>query len=721
MGLPLSAYIHRCVLTDANGTQNEGVNAVAIYYWDTVGLSWVKATGGAVPGANVNVTNFPAIYPSSVADGANVVLGTTTDAAVTTNTIGTVSGKLRGMVAILASVWNSTLNSLKISLISNGDLIDTSNSSTTLLAGGGVFTGSWVSVLNYAQIVVSTFSDQAGTLQVQFSTDGVNLDHTHTLSTLAGIGENIQAHTHSQFYRIVFTNGATPQAQFRMQSILRPIAGSGTILEADDVITGFDDGILTKSILTGQVTTNPGTYANVKVTSDGGLVVNQDITIDPLNGSTANLAVGATFTGATVSNIIATAIQVFLKTDQNCLVYVDQSQDGVAGHWDCTDTYEYFAAVGNFALTVNAVGAFYRIRVTNVGVTTTTFLRLQTIQVPILGALPRSLSMDGWLQCQTNAFVDDSGFVQDLTPFGEVIANPLYRVAGSVFPGSTLDTNFWTPAIGVGGTVSTTNGLVTIATGTTANNAVSLTSVYAGRFVGGYPNKTRQLYTLGDTGTVNNVRQWGIGDAATPVNGAFFELNGTTFNLVTIKAGTRTVVANGTFNGPEGLFFTIDTLPHFYEILTTPETIWWYIDQELVHTSNYTTTWSSTMNLYLIHTNTNSGGSTTNVNAYLAASLVMREGLQSVQPVSKMIQGATAGTTLKIGAGGLRRGIVSNITNNATVTLYDNTAASGTIIWASGAMGAQTVPFPLDFGDVEFSIGLTVVITVGANLYLAIE
>lgn len=718
---PVAPFTQPAQLVGSDGIMSEGVNKVAIYYWDTNSLAWVKATGGSVPGQNVNVTNFPAVQAVSLTDGADVTLGATTDAAVTTNTTGTISGKLRGLVAIFASVWNSTLGALKISLVANQDVIDAANSSTTLLGIGGVFTGAWVSTLNYSQIVVSSFSDQAGTLQVQFSPDGVNADHTHTLSALAGIGENIQAHTHSQFYRLIWTNGAVAQTQFRLQSILRPVGGTGTILEADDVITGFDDGVLTKSILTGQVTTNPGTYANVKVTSDGGLVINQDITIDPLNGSTANLAVGASFVGPAVSNIIATALQVFLKTDQNCTVFIDQSQDGVAGHWDCTDTYEYFAAVGNFALTVNAVGAFYRVRVTNVGVATTTYLRLQTIQVPILNPLPRSLSLDGWLQCQTNAFQDDSGFVQNLTPFGEVIANPLYRIVGSVFPGSTLDANFWTAVTGTGGTVATTNGLVTIATGTTANNAVSLTSVYAGRFVGGYPNKTRQLYTLGDTGTVNNVRQWGIGDAATPSNGAFFELNGTTFNLVTIKAGVRTVVANGTFNGPEGLIVTVDTLPHFYEILFTPETIWFYIDQELIHTANFTTTWSSTMNLYLIHTNTNSGGSTTNVNAYLAASLVMREGLPNVQPISKMIQGTTAGTTFKIGAGSLHRGIVSNITNNATITIYDNTAASGTVIWASGAMGAQTVPFPLDFGDIEFSVGLTVVITTGANLYVAFD
>jgi hypothetical protein len=43
----------------------------------------------------------------TVADGADVTQGSIADAAVTTNSPGTISGKLRGIVAILASVWNS--------------------------------------------------------------------------------------------------------------------------------------------------------------------------------------------------------------------------------------------------------------------------------------------------------------------------------------------------------------------------------------------------------------------------------------------------------------------------------------------------------------------------------------------------------------------------------------------------------------------------------------
>jgi hypothetical protein len=53
---------------------------------------------------------------STTADGGNIVLGATTDAAVSTDTTGTISGKLRGLVKIFADVWNSTSHFLSVSL-----------------------------------------------------------------------------------------------------------------------------------------------------------------------------------------------------------------------------------------------------------------------------------------------------------------------------------------------------------------------------------------------------------------------------------------------------------------------------------------------------------------------------------------------------------------------------------------------------------------------------
>jgi len=712
MGLPLSAYIHRSVLTDANGTQNEGVNAVAVYFWDSVSLSWVKASGGAIPGVNVNITNFPPIYPSSVADGANVVLGATTDAAVTTNTTGTVSGKLRGMVAILSSVWNSLINALKIQIISGGDTIDTGNSTTTPLLANATFTGPWTDILNYSQISFSIFTDQNSAtngLVIQFSSDGVNIDHQHRYTVLASVspffGDNFQLHPHARFYRLIYTNGPVNQTAFRLETVLHPVSGIGSIVEVQDTISGGDDAVITKAVITGQDVTNPANFINGKMTPDGGMLINQNIQIDANNSSIANLAVGATFTGATTSNITASMIQIFLKTDQNCLVYLDQSQDGI--NFDISDRFEFFAAIGNFGINVGAFGAFYRVRVTNTGVATTTFFRLQTIFVPIANQLPRTLSQLGWLQTQINHLQDDSGFAVNNTPFGEMTTVQTIKLVGSLFPGNTLDTAFWTAVIGTGGSVAPVNGLLTMQTGTTANNATSLTTINNARFLAGHTNRFRAVVVLPDTGVANNTRR---GGAYTATDGVFYELAGTVFNLVTRKASVEARVANGSFNGILGARVALDTNTHTWEIVYTAFTIWYFYDGNLLHTSSFNTTWSSTLNLPITYENFNTGGSTTNVILTTFGATILRNGQFIGQPQHFFQSGLTAGQTLKIGPGGLQGMLISNVTNNANVTLYDSLTAAGTIIWQSGAMGAQTIPFSLDFKGISFNIGLVLVV-----------
>lgn len=46
----------------------------------------------------------------------NTNLGATSDSAITTNTTGTIAGKLRGLIAILADIWNDSANSIRVIL-----------------------------------------------------------------------------------------------------------------------------------------------------------------------------------------------------------------------------------------------------------------------------------------------------------------------------------------------------------------------------------------------------------------------------------------------------------------------------------------------------------------------------------------------------------------------------------------------------------------------------
>lgn len=100
----------------------------------------------------------------SIADGADVNAGSTTDAANTTGTTGTMSGKLRGIVTILANVWDSVNGLVKVSL---GNALDEDVDSTTSYIKG------YTAVKLSADGVVSAVSCVLGGYYVESSTTGV--------------------------------------------------------------------------------------------------------------------------------------------------------------------------------------------------------------------------------------------------------------------------------------------------------------------------------------------------------------------------------------------------------------------------------------------------------------------------------------------------------------------------------------------------------------------
>lgn len=104
---------------DGNGDPTSILDATAT----AARVRLVDAAGNAVN---------PADPASTIADGADVALGATTDDAVTTNVAGTVSGKLRGLVAIFADVWNSTLQALKVELLPSAVSANGLSNATTI-------------------------------------------------------------------------------------------------------------------------------------------------------------------------------------------------------------------------------------------------------------------------------------------------------------------------------------------------------------------------------------------------------------------------------------------------------------------------------------------------------------------------------------------------------------------------------------------------------------
>ena len=105
--------------------------------------------------------------------------------------------------------------------------------------------------------------------------------------------------------------------------------------------------------------------------------------------------------------------------------------------------------------------------------------------------------------------------------------------------------------------------------------------------------------------------------------------------------------------------------------------------------------------------NINSGGNTTDNGFQIFFASIQRLGESISAPAYKYIS-SNATTVCKYGAGTLQR--VNNLNNAGTITIYDNTAGSGTLI---AVIDAAKVLGSIEF-NVPFNNGLTIVTATGA-------
>lgn len=65
-------------------------------------------------------------------------------------------------------------------------------------------------------VVGMVFADQAGTLFIEQSMDGVNWDISTSYSVVANDGKGFKEDVFGPYVRVRFLNGATPQTAFRL-------------------------------------------------------------------------------------------------------------------------------------------------------------------------------------------------------------------------------------------------------------------------------------------------------------------------------------------------------------------------------------------------------------------------------------------------------------------------------------------------------------------------
>jgi hypothetical protein len=321
------------------------------------------------------------------------------------------------------------------------------------------------------------------------------------------------------------------------------------------------------------------------------------------------------------------------------------------------------------------------------------------------------------------ALIDNLGFVGYNTLIGEIRVAEPFRQLGAGFEGTTIDTQYWTTgASGTGATVTQGNCQLLLTSGTANGATVYAYSTRRSRYLSGSSMAFIGVGQLGDTGTVGNKRRWGIGwGASMPAitDGAWFQLEGTEFSVVTCKGGVETKVTSANFNGDLGNY-SLSTLANSTEIS--------YINTEIVFSMGgyklhvvdaSVATWTTTMNFHAFADSVNSGALGASVTLAVRTAAIFEMGRPQTQPIKKYQSGTTSGVSCKLGAGNIRGIIISGVTNNAVVNLYDATTAGGTVWWSSGAMTNQTVPMQLPFYDLPFFTGLSFDIT-GANCNLMV-
>lgn len=361
--------------------------------------------------------------------------------------------------------------------------VSTVNSSTAVLAGGAVFTGTSEDILKFNLITVTVISDVASAtdgLSIQQSSNGTNWDSTDTYTIAAATGKSFSVPRQARFFRLVYTNGATIQTSFRLQVIFTPISGKSSSQRASDgysnetdleqvasfsnVFNGTTWDRLRGDIANGldaDVTRLPGVqFQDLFITGQGSqLALNQNIVLatagagstDCLNGTTGisyrSIAIQITPAAGTVTagvisfegsndNFVSTALPVFLAD---------------AGTINAAPFSAYTVTTAARYLTGTISFRYFRARISTAITGTTTGLQAFTVLSPIPFSSPRlTVSQPSASNLLMTATVTGATLGAG-TVTGATLGSPLLvtDVSGTAIT-VTATTTAFTPTAGVG-------------------------------------------------------------------------------------------------------------------------------------------------------------------------------------------------------------------------------------------------------------------------------
>jgi hypothetical protein len=383
--------------------------------------------------------------------------------------------------------------------------------------------------------------------------------------------------------------------------------------------------------------------------------------------------------------------------------------------WDLTYTYDYNPLKGGFGGSPNALGSYYRIRVTNIESAITTYFRLSAALCPFGTPLPNTVDEEGALPVCVQGLNDEFGNSGKFTPTQEAVSVQALKVVGAPFQASN-NSRYYTLANNGAGSAATENLIATLTSGTAINGYGQITSVSLARWVTGEANFCRTLARLTALLVANNTRRWGAYTLSgqTPQDGFYFEHSGAgVLSVVSVKGGVPIPVASGAFNGNVNIY-TCNTNAHVYDITYLGTKAQFYIDNILIHTITPTTApMTNTLTLPTTAQSINSGIGTVSGTLELWTMAILRYGQAQASGKNAYFHGVTGATVLKIGPGRLKRVIINAYVLASTISIYDAVTAVnpiGLIVFTAAGNGYVMEPRTIEY-DLEFYTGLC--ITVG--------
>lgn len=157
-------------------------------------------------------------------------------------------------------------------------VIDSNNSTTSVLAADAAYTGTGVDCRGFSEVVVSiaaSHDSAASGISLQFSSDNTNWDHvrTHTMDVSENADRVFRAPVLARYFRLVYTNGSTLQTHFRVQTILHTGAVGPVVQRLGSDTPADFPGAVGRSAVMARTTTAGADFVDVKASDSGNLKV----------------------------------------------------------------------------------------------------------------------------------------------------------------------------------------------------------------------------------------------------------------------------------------------------------------------------------------------------------------------------------------------------------------------------------------------------------------